>query len=62
MYPLNVVPYGCRQLPATLLPYADNVAAICQQHCWRLPTIKKIYFFMPIDTGSVANTHACNGL
>ena len=37
---LNIVSYGCRQLPATLLPYADNVAAICQQPCWRLPTIK----------------------
>ena len=40
IYLLNIVSYGCRQLPATLLAYADNAAAICQQPCWRLPTIK----------------------
>ena len=34
------LPCGCRQLPATLLPYADKVAAICQQPCWQPPTIK----------------------
>ncbi len=33
IYFLNTVPCGCRQLAATLLPYADKVAAICRQGC-----------------------------
>jgi len=40
IYLLNTVLQGCRQLPATLLPFADKVADIWQQPCWQPPTIK----------------------